>query len=188
MSAATWIRIIAALSIAAAVWSAISWHAAAIGHLTESSINAGAKQEATRQKLISTTNENADLLASKSEISRLMAVNKETQDDLKNTASKLAVYQQLRTSDLRLRDQQSRALPGIIASATTDALRGYAGDAERDIAATEDSRSDFGQKAVRASATAHALNKTLQARDAAVRARLDTARDRAAGIKQPTQE
>ena len=100
------------------------------------------------------------------QLKRLTAKNKESQDAYNQTADELADLLTTRSRSAGLREQERKAIIKSTRNATAQSIRDYATRAERDIGKVENDAEQLGQDAVRASATAHALQSTLLTREA----------------------
>ena len=115
--------------------------------------------------------ENVALREREREIARLITINGEIQNALSQIEADAAGFERDRALAIGMRDKAARA--AAIAGADARALRDHATRAESDIDRSEADTERFGLEAVRASAVAHALNTTMQAR----RAELDAYRE-----------
>ena len=105
---------------------------------------------------------NTALIERNREIARLITINQGIQDELNAVEVAASDLARDRARALSLRDKAQRS--AAIANATTAALRDHATRAEDDLDRSDADTERFGLEAVRASAVAHALNATLQAR------------------------
>lgn len=100
------------------------------------------------------------------EVSRLVTVQKETQDAYTlQRGQVLALRDRLRAADQRLRDQQAEH-DARIASSGADGLRRYAQTVGADLGRCRADVERFGLEAAACSATAHALKSNLDALNA----------------------
>ena len=107
------------------------------------------------------------------ELSRLVQVNQEIQSAYNLAQKDLAAMARARALAAGLRESERAAIVSAAERATAGALRGYANTAERHIAGIEADATEMGQRAVGASATAHALRDTIESRREALKAKRD---------------
>ncbi|WP_288077877.1 hypothetical protein [Pseudomonas sp.] len=159
--------LIAALLLAAAVaGGATAWKSHKNGLIEQGRAEVRAEYQAA---------ENAAQRESLREIARLTTVNKEIQDELNAIEAQAVGLERARSAALRLRDKAQRN--AAIAAASTGALREHAARAEDDLERSDADVERFGLEAVRASAAAHALSATLQARRDAIDRQRETLRN-----------
>lgn len=120
--------------------------------------------ELDRYKLAQVNATNRSLLVQAERIGLLIAINEEVQRDLNSVEAELSTLAAARSAGARLRDEERARIVASAGSATAYACRRYAAAAERDLERTEADAEQMGQRAVRASAAAHALADTLRAR------------------------
>lgn len=105
------------------------------------------------------------------ELSRLVTANNEIQNDLNHAKASISNMAIARANSAGLRESERLAIVAAAERSAAGACGRYATEAERHIAGVEDAAIRLGQEASGASATAHALNQTLDQRRASLNAK-----------------
>lgn len=115
------------------------------------------------------------------EITRLTVANQEVQRDLLTAQKQITAAAGDRAAGERLREQERADIADAASRATAGACGRYADAAERDLGRVEADATTMGLRAASASAAAHALERTLAARRAALA-------EKRAALKPPTKD
>jgi len=105
------------------------------------------------------------------ELSRLVQTNTEVQRALDLAQTDLAAMARARALSAGLRESERAAIVSAAERATAGACGAYAAAAERHLEGAQDDATTMGERAIRASAAAHALRDTLTARREALKAK-----------------
>lgn len=160
-----------------ATTAAVSWHSAQVATATKAAEQRGAS--IVQQRLDKTRADTAEAVATAHrenarELSRLVQVNEELQGAYNTILASLATDAAGRAAGARLRDVERAAIVAAAQRAAADTCGRYAAISERDIAGIEADADSMGQRAVRATAVAEALKRTLQERRTALAAKRDS--------------